>query len=295
MSQRVKTSTPQPALTMEEKIDLILATQDTHVADLKEIKNDVKALKLDVSLLPQIEAQLKTVKDDITGVQYDVETNKDRITALETRIGKLADENNVLQAKLKQLESNKQSLDPSNLQTKLDEQLRKLNKRKQLIIEGIAEDQTTALETLVKQMLFDTGVKTNEQDIDLAFRVGVRSKNKPRSVLVPFVKQSTGDLIYRARHAIKNNPTCESIWTNEALDEVQRKERAELRALADLAKEEGLESKALGDTLVIQGIKYEHSTISKLPPNITLAKAYLKETEDSVYFQSEHSLPLSFG
>ena len=91
-----------------------------------------------------------------------METNKDRITAMETRIGQLADENNVLQAKLKQLESNKQSLDPSNLQTKLDEQL---NKKKQLIIEGIAEDQTTAHETLVKQILFDTGVKTNEQDI----------------------------------------------------------------------------------------------------------------------------------
>ena len=71
MSRRVKTSTPQPALTMEEKIDRILATQDTHVADLKELKNDVKALKLDVSLLPQVEDQLKTVKDDITGVQYD--------------------------------------------------------------------------------------------------------------------------------------------------------------------------------------------------------------------------------
>ena len=51
----------------------------------------------------------------------------------------------------------------------------------------------------------------------------------------------------------------------------------------------------MGDTLIIQGIQYVHSTINKLPPNLTLGKAYLKETEDSGYFQTEHSWPSSFA
>ena len=45
----------------------------------------------------------------------------------------------------------------------------------------------------------------------------------------------------------------------------------------------------------MQGIKYNFASIDKLPPNITLKKAYLRETEDSLYFQSEFSWPSSFA
>ena len=57
----------------------------------------------------------------------------------------------------------------------------------------------------------------------------------------------------------------------------------------------GLETKAVGDVLIVQGIKYNFASIDKLPPNITLEKAYLWETEDSLYFQSEFSWPSSFA
>ena len=110
-----------------------------------------------------------------------------------------------------------------------------------------------------------------------------------------FLRQSTRDNIYKARFTIKNNPACEQIWINESLDEGQRQERAELRALSELAKREGQESRVVGDTLIIQGIKYYHNDLQKLPPNINLSKAYTIETEDSIYFQSEHSWPSSFA
>ena len=73
-----------------------------------------------------------------------------------------------------------------------------------------------------------------------------------------------------ARYSIKNNPACEAIWINEALDEIQRTERAELRGLAASAKEEGLESRVVSDTHIVQGIKYHHTSLNKLPPNLTL-------------------------
>ena len=110
-----------------------------------------------------------------------------------------------------------------------------------------------------------------------------------------FLKQSTRDNIYRARFTIKNNPACEQIWINESLDEGQRQERAELRALSELATREGQESRVVGDTLIIQGVKYYRNDLQKLPPNINLSRAYTIETEDSIYFQSEHSWPSSFA
>ena len=175
------------------------------------------------------------------------------------------------------------------------EQIRRIGKRKQLIFEGIAENQSTSLETLIGQIIHDTGIKATPQDIDQAFRVGTKTKTKPRAVLVTFTKQSTRDKIYRARQTMKTNPACQYIWINEALDDSQRYERSLLRALSELAREEGLETKAVGDVLIVQGIKYNFASIDKLPPNITLEKAYLRETEDSLYFQSEFSWPSCFA
>ena len=36
-----------------------------------------------------------------------------------------------------------------------------------------------------------------------------------------------------------------------------------LRALSELAREEGLDSKAVGDILIVQGIKYNFTSIDK--------------------------------
>ena len=68
-----------------------------------------------------------------------------------------------------------------------------------------------------------------------------------------------------------------------------------MRALSELAKEEGYESRTVGDTLIVQGIRYTHHNINQLPENLTLARAYIRVTENSIYFQSQHSWPFSFA
>ena len=288
---------------MEQKIDLILAAQDIQENDMKELKKDIKQLKTDVGLLPKIQLQLTTVKTDITELKTDVNDNKASIADLEARIKEISEVNEELQRNFQQqskltlgdISDNKKNKVAEQVTEQVTEQIRRIGKRKQLIFEGIAENQSTPLETLIGQIIHDTGVKTTPQDIDQVFRVGIKSKTKPRAVLVTFTKQSTRDKIYRARQTIKTNPACQYIWINEALDDTQRYERSLLRALSELAREEGLETKAVGDVLIVQGIKYNFATIDKLPHNITLERAYLRETEDSLYFQSEFSWPSSFA
>ena len=288
---------------MEQKIDLILAAQDIQENDMKELKKDIKQLKTDVGLLPKIQQQLTTVKTDITELKTDVNSNKVSIAALEARIKEISETNEELQRNLQQQPKptsgentvNNENKVAEQVAEQVTEQIRRIGKRKQLIFEGIAENQSTPLETLIGQIIYDTGVKTTPQDIDQAFRVGTKTKTKPRAVLVTFTKQSIRDKIYRARQTMKTNPACQYIWINEALDDSQRYERSLLRALSELAREEGLETKAVGDVLIVQGIKYNFASIDKLPPNITLEKAYLRETEDSLYFQSEFSWPSSFA
>ena len=273
---------------MEQKIDLILAAQDTQEIDMKELKKDTKQLKTDVGLLPKIQEQLTTIKTDITGLKNDVNTNKVSIAALKARIKEITESNEELQRDLQQQQKINPNGDTPNNENKVAEQvaeqvaaqIKRIGKRKQLIFEGIAENQSTPLETLICQMIHDTGVKATPQDIDQAFRVGTKIKTKPRAVLVSFTKQSIRDKVYRARQTMKINPACQHIWINEALDNSQRYKRSLLRALSELAREEVLKTKAVGDVLIVQGIKYNFASIDKLPPNITLEKAYFRETED---------------
>ena len=94
---------------------------------------------------------------------------------------------------------------PQNLQDLIDGKMRRAEKKKHLIIEGIKENLMTPLEMLVGQILHDTGVQVTPQEVDQIYRVGFKSKVKPRAVLIVFTKQSTRDKVYRARLEIKNN------------------------------------------------------------------------------------------
>ena len=42
------------------------------------------------------------------------------------------------------------------------------------------------------------------------------------------------------------------------------------------------------DTIVVNGITYEHATINKLPQDLTLELAYSREIENLLLFHSEH-------
>ena len=191
-------------LTMEQKIDLILTAQDNNEADMKELKKDIKVLKNDVGLLPGLQNQLKAVGADIKGIQSQATANQERIKTLEARIDELTTVNDTLQQQIKQHE-------PQNLQDLIDGKMRRAEKKKHLIIEGIEENLMTPLEMLIGQILHDTGVQVTPQEVDQVYRIGYKSKAKPRAVLIVFTKQSTRDKVYRARMEIKNNQACTNI------------------------------------------------------------------------------------
>ena len=126
---------------MDAKIDLILAAQDVQEADLKEMK-DIKQLKVDVGILPKIQEQMKQFKTDIRAVKDDINTNKASILTLEARIDEITETNESLQKDLNQKRKPTTPDEPS-LQDKIEEHIRRLGKKKQIIIEGIAENQLT--------------------------------------------------------------------------------------------------------------------------------------------------------
>ena len=101
-------------------------------------------------------------------------------------------------------------------------------------------------------------------------------------------------LVFKARFNIKSNPNCKKVWINERLDDEQRLQRMELRALADLAKDKKREARVVGDTLIVSGIKYKHTDIDKLPDEVNLEDAFTRVDGEHIYFNSEHSFLSAF-
>ena len=55
----------------------------------------------------------------------------------------------------------------------------------------------------------------------------------------------------------------------------------------------GIDSKLRSDTIIVDGTRYTHAEISKLPHEITLENAKIVEVEDGYAFQGEHTFLLS--
>ena len=160
----------------------------------------------------------------------------------------------------------------------------------------MVENKDENLKLLIKQISYDAGLTLTENQIAEIYRLGKFNPHdkRPRAIKVTFTTKGTRNHIYTNRFLIKQNPACKSIWINESLDEEQKHIRSEVRAIADLAKAQGKEARAAGDTAIILGIKYQHKTFSTLPKGITLEQAYTRELNGKIYFNSEHSSLSSF-
>ena len=132
------------------------------------------------------------------------------------------------------------------------------------------ESRDENLPRIVQQILFDTGVKVCALEIDQAHREGIFNRRRPRPIVVILTRTSTRLEILRNRNAIKRNPKCRDIWINEVIPEQTRIHRNELHALYLLAITNGHSSRHSLDTLVVDGISYNHTTTDRLPKDLTL-------------------------
>ena len=161
-------------------------------------------------------------------------------------------------------------------------------------IDGVPESRDENLSRIVQQILFDTGVKVHAFEIDHVHREGNFNRRRPRPIVVILTRTSTRLEILRNRNVIKRNPKCRDIWINEVIPEQTRIHRNELHALYLLAITNGHSSRHSLDTLVVDGFSYDHTTIDRLPKDLTLEFAYSREQNDYLYFSSEHMFLSNF-
>ena len=295
-------------LTSDEKLDLLVLTvtkMATIPKDLEDINNKITELTSTVNHIPGLKKQVQDHEQKIQANEKTSKENKEKISGIEDSLthtqGNLED----LDKKIKEIESKltqtSRSIGQIEIKLGINEKLlSELEKKFQdnhdnseenqrsILIQGIPESRSEDLKETVHRILYDTKVNVPRNETDQIFREGYFNKRRARPVVVTFTRKSTRDEVYRARLNIKQNPKCQDIWINERISDQQRLQRNELKALHELASLKGYTSRFHTDTIIVNGITYDHASISRLPADLTLELAFTREIDNHILFHSEH-------
>ena len=145
------------------------------------------------------------------------------------------------------------------------------DKRYNIIIVGLPEtDNENRLNSLVL-LLSRTGRTFTKDHFDIYYRVGNATQNKPRNIFIRLLRLGDRGFIIRNRYLIKQIQQYKIVWLNEDLTTLAPQERADLRSIFKAAK--GLNVKLKPDVILLNGSKYTHSEIDKLPEGLTIEAA----------------------
>ena len=296
-------------LTIDQKLNKLLSnTKDmtTMKKDLKKLTSSVKDLTTDVAdlkkntdTIPDITTQLKELQTSLNNLKNENVKDKKTMSDIARRVSEIEEENTELKREINSLKTKTRqvtNLDEKQIEERVAQQIQRQHDRSSLLIEGIYENRQGNLTCIVKQIAFDALIQVLDRDIMEVFRLGrFNQKDKrPRSIKVTFTTRSMRDNMFENRMKIKDNPKCEFIWVNECLNEIQKKNRAEIKAVVDLAASLGKEVRAVGESAIISGIRYDHQVLHTLPTEISLEHAFTRELNGRIYFNSEHSVLSSF-
>ena len=266
---------------------------------VKSLSNDIANLQKNTAGIPDMNTQLTQLQTSLNNLQTDNVKANEALKETNTRVEILEEENVMLRHNLADLQSKirrETNLDEKQLEEKVEKHIRRQNDKCSLLIEGVPESQNEDVKKIAQQIAFDAKVQLHTTEYTEAYRLGKfnAKEKRPRSIKITLTSRSQRNLIYRNRLTIKLNPACSQIWINECLDELQKRNRAEIRAVVDLATSLGKEARAVAETAIISGIRYDHPVLHTLPKNLSLERAFTREIDNRLYFNSEHSVLSSF-
>ena len=302
-------------MSVDEKLNVLIVSMqkmETVPSDILSLKNSITEIQKDIKEIPDIQAKIVKIEDDIeeqkekvgktdktcaaievslTATQKDVDDFRKQAQELKTQINDNKKRIASFETKLAQDEQKIKDL----TKKALEEEKIKANIAVMIEIQGVPESTSENLRKIVRQIFYDTGVNVDPKEIDQVYREGNYSKRRVRAIIVTLTKVSTRNDLLKNRLVIKQNPNCKDIWLNEVVLDQVRTQRNELHALHLLALSKGHDSRHVQDVLIVDGITYSHGSINRLPVGINLEAAFTREYDDAIYFNSEHVFMSNFS
>ena len=250
-------------------------------------------------ILKRLEQKLelvnKKIDDCIRLQEFNFKQLSDKVKLQEEKIEK---SNEKIENLSKKLDDNKVKWDNQKLvfmemEEKI-EQLEKEKRKKTILIEGVKEQAQNTPENIIINLFRDIGLERGIGDVDSFYRRGRlnEANDRPRPIVITFVRLTDKILLFRNLHKLKNNKDWRNIYVNDDLTERQLSEIRDLKALNALARSQGANSFMKGNNLVINDQKYNASNLDKLPENISMEKAKnrLVDGDKGLAFQGHHSV-----
>ena len=98
----------------------------------------------------------------------------------------------------------------------------------------------------------------------MMYRFGVKG------ILIRFCRLSNRNDVMKNRVMIKKHEALKNVWLNDDVPEQVRQQRAELRAVYNLAKTMAVNAHIRNMVIVIDGARYKHTQLDSLPHGLSL-------------------------
>lgn len=169
-------------------------------------------------------------------------------------------------------------------------------------IDGKDEDAREDLKRYVLAVAADMGVEViTMADLASVYRVGKihqghhNARTRPRTIMVVFTDAQKRNTFFYSRSKLRNNPRYRTIYVNDDVTQITRKQREDYRAVAAVARADGVEVRIHTDGLILGDVKYLNSDQHTLPERYSMDRAKTIEVGGELYFASEHSFLSNFS
>ena len=180
----------------------------------------------------------------------------------------------------------------------LDEKIERLDtvvRKKNLGFEGVPEMNPGEKENMQRLVydVFDQMSINHTVECDTCYRTGPYSRNKPRPIVVTFLKQMERDHVFSKRVNLKTSKDYSRAWVNEDLAPTARRTKTMVRLIAKQAHKKGVACKNNKFSVTVDDIKYNENRLTELPhPLSTECIKQIRIDANTIAYQSEHA-PLS--
>ena len=171
------------------------------------------------------------------------------------------------------------------------ENLENYKRSHNLIIEGVTETANENVRAAIDKLFEDLELDFGAEWCDLIYRMGPKKQtmHRPRPIFVSFPYTRLKRLVLRNAYKLKNMQERKYTYLSDDLTPDQQSQRRDLRCLNAYARSMQIDSKLRGNAIIIDGTRYTHADIGKLPHEITFENAKILEVQDGHAFQSEHA------
>ena len=260
----------------QSKPDISKLLEDTTLDDLNEVLGKIgKRFNMMEDVLDEYQISLEFSQKEIDVLKKENIQLKDKLSEIET-------EEKRCEFQVKDLEDKFDRLDTTI-------------RRKNLVFEGIQESNQGAKEDVQRlvyrvldQMCIDYPI-----EYDTCFRTGLYTRNRPRPIIVTFLKYSDRDHVFAKRTNLKDSKDFSRVWINEDLAPSARRTKTMVRLITRQAHEKGIPCKNNKFSVTVDDVKYGESNLAELPsPLSTQNIKQIQIDANTIAYQSEYA-PLS--